>query len=151
MDLSLKYSCKGKPTNKSVHCCSKAKIPLINHVTYLFGTDSKDFGNLGMVVAVLNQIWSLIGPFSLWTDSGGNGFLSDPCPQALGYPSHSQYVAYSFFGYFSSSSLQIKENAAEPDCKSWLTYERWGIKTITICKVYPKKGKVTLLLILWPK
>lgn len=59
-------------------------------VSYLFGTGSNDFGSLGIVVGSLNQILSLMGPFSRGTEFGGSGFSFDPWPQALGYSSHSQ-------------------------------------------------------------
>ena len=76
--------------------------------TYLLGTGSMDRGSLGIVVADLNHVTSLIGPFSRGPESDGRGLCFDPCPHALGYPSHSQYVAYCFLGYRLSSSLQKK-------------------------------------------
>ena len=58
--------------------------------TYLFGTGLSDLGNLGMVVGSLNQIRSLMGPFSRGTEFGGSGFSLEPWPHAFVYSSHSQ-------------------------------------------------------------
>lgn len=48
------------------------------HYSYLLGTGSSDFGSLGIVVCSLNQIRSLIGPFSRGTEFGGRGFSFEP-------------------------------------------------------------------------
>ena len=65
----------------------------LTNKTHPLGTNSMLFGILGTTVPVLNQIGSLIGPFSFGTESGGNGFVFEPCPHAFGYGSHSQNVA----------------------------------------------------------
>jgi len=46
--------------------------------SYLLGTGSSDFGSLGIVVGSLNQIRSLMGPFSRGTEFGGRGFSFEP-------------------------------------------------------------------------
>lgn len=48
------------------------------HHSYLLGTGSSDFGSLGIVVASLNQVRSLMGPFSRGTEFGGRGFSFEP-------------------------------------------------------------------------
>jgi len=46
--------------------------------SYLLGTGSSDFGSLGIIVGSLNQIRSLMGPFSRGTEFGGRGFSFEP-------------------------------------------------------------------------